>query len=131
MRLVIGGACQGKLKLVQRRYGFSETATAEGGRDGLEQLYVSPVIHNFQLCVRKWMKEGEQPFVLLEQLLRSNPEVVIICDEVGSGLVPVDRFERDYRETVGRICCELVDRAETVERVFCGIPVLLKGMREN
>lgn len=52
---------------------------------------------------------------------------VVIATEVGGGIVPVDPEERAARERAGRLNCLLAERAETVIRVFCGIPMVLKG----
>ena len=52
---------------------------------------------------------------------------VVIATEVGGGVVPIEKGDREYRETVGRICCELAAMAEEVERVYCGIPTILKS----
>ena len=52
---------------------------------------------------------------------------VVIATEVGCGVVPVDPDERKWREDAGRLSCLLAARAETVVRVCCGIPQLLKG----
>ena len=43
------------------------------------------------------------------------------------GVVPVDPAQRAAREAAGRLSCLLAARAETVVRVCCGIPQLLKG----
>ena len=51
---------------------------------------------------------------------------MIICDEVGCGVVPLDRDERAWRELVGRICCELAEQAAAVYRVCCGLGAQLK-----
>ena len=40
--------------------------------------------------------------------------------EVGYGLVPVDAFERQYREAVGRICTNLAACADRVDRYSAG-----------
>ena len=56
-----------------------------------------------------------------------NPGVVILCDEVGCGVVPVDPAERAWREETGRLCCELAQKADRVERIFCGLSMVLKG----
>ena len=45
----------------------------------------------------------------------------ILYDEIGCGLVPIDAFEREYREAHGRIMTELAARAKRVDRVICGI----------
>ena len=73
------------------------------------------------------MERGEDPEALTEEFLRRNPNAWVITDEVGCGVVPVDRFEREWRETVGRICCMLAKDAEQVVRLFCGVPMVLKG----
>ena len=52
---------------------------------------------------------------------------VVIATEVGGGVVPVDPAQRAAREAAGRLSCLLAARAETVVRVCCGIPQLLKG----
>lgn len=52
---------------------------------------------------------------------------VVIASEVGGGVVPAERAEREARERAGRLTCLLAERAETVVRVFCGIPTVLKG----
>ena len=52
---------------------------------------------------------------------------VVMAVEVGGGVVPIDPAERAAREAAGRLACLLAQRAETVVRVFCGIPTVLKG----
>lgn len=84
------------------------------------------VFHNFQQAVQKLLASGEDPIKNLEYLLFINPDIIVICDEVGCGVVPVDREERAWRESVGRLCCWMAERAESVERVFCGLGMRLK-----
>ena len=52
---------------------------------------------------------------------------VVISTEVGGGVVPLDAGERAAREAAGRLACLLAQRADTVVRVFCGLPMALKG----
>ena len=35
--------------------------------------------------------------------------------------------ELDEAALLGRLCCRLAERAERVERIFCGLPMVLKG----
>lgn len=51
----------------------------------------------------------------------------VIATEIGGGVVPTDPGEREAREKAGRLACLLAQRAECVVRVYCGIPVVLKG----
>lgn len=52
---------------------------------------------------------------------------VVIATEVGGGVVPIDEKQRRDREAAGRLACLLSERAETVVRVCCGLPQMLKG----
>ena len=51
----------------------------------------------------------------------------VIAAEVGGGVVPIDAGERAAREAAGRLSCLLAQRADRVVRVFCGLPLELKG----
>ena len=52
---------------------------------------------------------------------------VVVATETGGGVVPTDPAQRAAREAAGRLCCLLAARADTVVRVFCGLPAVLKG----
>ena len=52
---------------------------------------------------------------------------IVIASEIGSGIVPIDPAERKAREAAGQLSCLLAQRAETVVRVVCGLPQVLKG----
>jgi len=73
------------------------------------------------------MEAGDDPLTSICAELSAHMDIVIICDEMGSGLVPIDAFQREYRDTVGKICCELAKKADTVTRVYCGIGTVIKG----
>ena len=49
-----------------------------------------------------------------------------IGSEVGSGVVPIDTNDREYREAVGRALCVIAQEAESVIRCVCGIGVRIK-----
>ena len=52
---------------------------------------------------------------------------IVIATELGGGLIPVEKQAREKREAAGRLACLLAERADTVIRVCCGLPQLLKG----
>ena len=51
----------------------------------------------------------------------------LAATEIGGGVVPMDADARAQREAAGRLSCLLAERADTVVRVCCGLPQLLKG----
>ena len=113
MILIIGGAGQGKLDYVLQKTGYGPAQVARTP----EEARTRPVFAGLE----DWPELDEAA------LLEANPDVILICDEVGCGVVPIAREERAWREAVGRLCCALAQRADTVERIFCGIPMTLKG----
>ncbi|HPR40428.1 MAG TPA: bifunctional adenosylcobinamide kinase/adenosylcobinamide-phosphate guanylyltransferase, partial [Oscillospiraceae bacterium] len=61
---------------------------------------------------------------LLPRLLEKE---AVLCDEVGSGVIPVAGNEAAARRAVGKLCILLAQRATCVVRVVCGIPTVIKG----
>ena len=57
---------------------------------------------------------------------RLSQKEVVIATETGCGVIPLDPRERRNREAAGRLSCLLAERAETVVRICCGIPQVLK-----
>lgn len=113
MILVVGGFAQGKLAFAKAQLGVC--------RYGDGQFTDDNCIYNLQKLVMEL--EFEQH---LDIYLEKHPEAVLICDEVGCGIVPMSKEERDYREKTGRICCKLAADATEVYRVICGIGTRLK-----
>ena len=73
------------------------------------------------------MEAGRDPKEEVKALLERSDPRVVIADEIGCGLVPIDPFERAWREETGRILCALAREAEAVVRVHCGFPQAIKG----
>ena len=77
--------------------------------------------------IRREMEAGRDPKEEVKALLERSDPRVVIADEIGCGLVPIDPFERAWREETGRILCALAREAEAVVRVHCGFPQAIKG----
>jgi len=120
MEFIIGGAYQGKLRYAREKFNLKEEEilfcldqNAEGKK----------AICGFHLLVRQWLINGLEP---LEETKKIYAEIVI-SDEIGNGIVPMDAFERQWREECGRCCTLLAQKANTVTRIFCSIPTKIKG----
>ena len=103
--LIVGGAHQCKAALARALYP------------------ALPCVENLHVRVREELAAGHDPMALLEHL-RGH---VVTCDEVGCGVVPIDRADEAYREAVGRLCCALAAEADVVVRVTAGLPQYIKG----
>ena len=64
-------------------------------------------------------------------LKRTACPVILVTNEVGTGIVPENRLARDYRDMVGTVNQELAELADQVVMVVAGIPVWIKGERKD
>ena len=130
MILIIGGSFQGKEEFAKKLIGQQK-----GGEENWEQLVCrgdepwqkaleKPCLVNFHGFICQ-LKETEEAEKFLCQVLKSEP-LLITMDEVGCGIVPLKKEERDYREAVGRAGQKLAAAAREVWIVQCGIPVRIK-----
>ena len=126
--LVIGGAHQGKTQWVEKQF-------PQYQRVSMEQLLAEnqkgvkregAYIQGFHLYMKGWLQEKEDYKAYTGYLLE-NPSWLLICDEIGSGIVPLEREDREWREETGRMLCRIAEEADEVYRVFCGIPMQIKG----
>ncbi len=109
MIFVIGGAFQGQNEYAENEFGNKYS-----------------IVSDYHIKVREDIEKGKDPFKEAEKLLNKNSNIVITSNELGLGLVPADKAEREYREINGRVNCMFAERAEKVIRVICGIGESIK-----
>lgn len=152
MILIIGGFAQGKLHYVKRNYAngedgqemlvldgtrlVSDTEMAQvtagevqtmSGKQTAERKTAAQVIVNHLHCyIREQLRQGTDPEKMIVDFLEKHPECILICDEIGNGIVPMEAEERIYRERTGRILEQLAAQADEVVRVVCGIGQRIK-----
>ena len=114
MVLIVGGEGSGK-----RTYAESLGYKREQMADAV--LDERPVIFHVERMVAA--DHAASP-ALLEPLCKKE---IVICCEVGSGIIPAEYEQRLTREATGRLCVRLAQRADAVVRMVCGIPNVIKG----
>lgn len=119
MRFVIGGKASGKVEYVKNKYGAEEIPDAD-----FENIMTERAVKNFHIFIRENINTDIRAFV--DEICEKNPDIIIISDEVGCGVVPEDGFEREWRERAGRANCYIASRADEVVRVVCGIGTVIK-----
>lgn len=127
MILIIGGNSQGKMACAKSLLSIRDTDVADGNVCSLEQAFQYRVLNHFHLLVKRLSEAGIDPQSYVMNSLNANPDIVIISDELSSAVVPIAREDRELQESIGRILCSLAQKAEKVYRVYCGIPVCIKG----
>ena len=124
MQLFIGGAFQGKREFMKQLTGAAETEIAEAASVSDTKEYRA--LDHYHLRIRRQLEEGKDPVAELEKMITAHPDIILLCDEVGMGIVPMDKKDREYREAVGRTMCVAAQKAEEVYRVICGIGEKIK-----
>lgn len=144
MEVYFGGAFQGKLEYVLEKKGCLKVA--DGAGCSLKDIKEAQVLNHLHLYIKRLIyKEGAaynttvddtitadttektMPAAeIINDIYEANPDIILICDEVGGGIVPLKKEDRIYREAVGRALCCAVKKSDRVERVMCGIGQCLK-----
>ena len=120
MKLYIGGSGHGQELLAEKETGFKpETCTAD-------TALKAKAIDHFEEIVKEIVAADGDAQEYAKQLLRENPDVVVVSNEIGYGIHPLERIERRWREQTGRALCILAEGAESVTRVCCGIGQKIK-----
>lgn len=126
MIFVIGGAYQGKKEFVKKEFDIKEQEILDGEFCDEDKLTHAKVIYGFERLILRRMREEKEVFSFIDDLIQANKDVILICNEIGSGLVPVDAFDRKYREMLGRIGCQVASYAKEVYKVQFGIATKIK-----
>lgn len=137
MILILGGMAQGKSAFVQAHFPlwypqlWEKTRTipawVEGEQADWEGILRGMLCRNFQEWIRRMGPESRMsPEEMAERLYQACPERILVMNQVGCGIVPMSREEREYRELAGRVSCSLAARSSQVWRVCCGLGQRMK-----
>ena len=124
MILITGGAFQGKTAYAQAH---SAEAVTDGAVCSFTDAKSAKIQKNYHILVRRLLASGEDAEAFTRMICRENPDCMILLDEIGSGIIPMEKSERIWRETVGKCGCILAEHADHVIRLVCGIPTAIKG----
>ena len=124
MILIFGGAYQGKLTWAVDRYALAR----EDIWDLAGGLPEQPAACYTHLEALTWqaVQAGETAGQLLARVTLLFSGSIVISREIGSGVVPMDKDQRQWRELHGQVLQALARQAGTVIRIFCGIPEVWK-----
>lgn len=144
MELYIGGAFQGKLEYVKSLYNSRNPQIY--GKDDFENLLTlenqNAIWNDFHLTIKNLLEKQDcrgkpdnddecqveldkiasQVFSIIEK----NPEIKIISCEIGSGIVPIEKSDRIWRDFSGHLLVQIAKKAEKVVRIICGLPQRIK-----
>ncbi len=120
--MITGGAYQGKKNYAVNYYGISESDMINGKNCIITDLLNAKCVYNFQYLTKKYSIDD------IKDILNKNPDIIIIADIIGEGIVPIEKSERIWRENTGKICCWIAEKSVAVIRMSCGIAQIIKAM---
>ncbi len=132
MKLIIGGCFQGKLNYVLNESITMDFYIVDGELPNAGQLQEAKdngqtvIVNHFHEWMRASIKQEKNAEQEILDFINEAPDSIVISDEIGNGIVPIDGFEREYRERTGRILVKLAKQADEVVRVICGIGQRIK-----
>ena len=146
MILIIGGFAQGKLHYVEQHYVQREERLASDSKitwatksavetmpgkqteqpTGRQTAGPQVIVNHLHRYIREQLRQGTDPEAMIANFYKEYPDCILICDEIGNGIVPMEAEERTYRECTGRILEGLAAQADEVVRVVCGIGQKIK-----
>ncbi len=106
MIFITGGAFQGKKDFAAKELGISE-----------KDIFFD---------MHEKIREFGNDYQYIIDIIEANGFKAVICDEIGCGVVPIDKSEREWREAVGMAANLLSKKCTQVWRVTMGIGLQLK-----
>ena len=126
MVLVVGGKSQGKTKFAKDM--FPEFDVLD--RPSLPELISCEkeiIWDGFNHTIRNLLEDNSDEEIASQvQEVISKKSLVIVSDEIGNGIVPLEMVERRYRDLCGKLLIKVASESDEVYRVICGIGQKIK-----
>lgn len=124
MRIVIGGAYNGKRDYVKRellgpeqfQWFEGELPTGSAGKI---------VVTDLDQWLRQFEGDENTAIQVVMEALKDKESIVILTD-ISRGIVPMDPKDRELRDRAGRLYQRLIVEADEVIQIWYGIPKKIK-----
>ncbi len=124
MVLVFGGAYNGKLDFVKEKFSINEDDIFYCGVNEID--FSKKVICGFHRFTYENILKDINSLQYIKENINFFKDKIIISDEISSGIVPLKKEDRMWREETGRCLQYLSKESSCVYRIFCGIPTIIK-----
>ena len=125
MILVFGGAYNGKKDFIKEKFNINEEDIfycSDGEIDFSKKVICG--LHKF--TYNNTLK-NKSSLEYIKENINLFKDKIIISDEISSGIVPLKKEDRMWREETGRCLQYLSKESSCVYRDFCGISTIIKS----
>lgn len=119
MILVFGGSYNGKCQYIKNKYDIREEEIFFCNAENIN--FNKKVINGLHIFIRSCVLKNIDSFALIEKNKENFKDKIIICDEINSGIVPMNKEDRIWREECGQVMQLLMEECDEAYRVFFGI----------
>ena len=124
MKLIIGGAYQGKLSYARENWNLQDGDIFTCS--GTEIDFAKPCIDQLEEFVYACVQEQKDALSYFRNHEAQWENSILICQDLFCGVVPLGADLRAWRQNTGLLCQYLAKRAESVTRIYCGLEQKLK-----
>ncbi|MDR5587983.1 MULTISPECIES: bifunctional adenosylcobinamide kinase/adenosylcobinamide-phosphate guanylyltransferase [Clostridium] len=124
MILIYGGAYNGKNEFVKKKYNLENKDLFYCNNSNLDFSY--KVIMGLHMFIKDCVLKKIDTLEIIKENLDILQDKIIVCDEIGSGIVPLNREDRLWREECGKVLQFLSQNSNKVCRIFFGLEEVLK-----
>lgn len=125
MILVFGGAYNGKKDFIKEKFNIDEEDIFYCNDDKID--FSKKVICGIHKFTYNNTLKNKSSLEYIKENINLFKDKIIISDEISSGIVPLKKEDRMWREETGKCLQYLSKESSCVYRVFCGIPTIIKS----
>lgn len=130
MHIVFGGAFNGKRHYVKDQLKDQEVVWLEGRLPEQQETRRVIVIAGLEHWVKQQLEQGYSEQQLMDQAKtiidwKQGQQTWVLTD-LNRGIVPIEPIEREMRDVLGRLYQFLFAEAESIIRIWYGIPQKIK-----
>ncbi|MCL2579926.1 MAG: bifunctional adenosylcobinamide kinase/adenosylcobinamide-phosphate guanylyltransferase [Oscillospiraceae bacterium] len=126
MILIFGGVYQGKLGYALERFGLTQSDVYYCSEDEAGIPKDKRIVCGFDRWILALIRADRDVLSAVDAFIKQSGDVIVICDDVSCGVVPVDPQLRQWREETGRAMALVSRESNEVIRLFCSIPTRVK-----
>ncbi len=123
MIVITGGVFQHKLDFIYNKFSLSYKDVCFAGKSDENG---KKVIYKFNYFIDKWLKSERDVENETKEFIQNHKNFIIVIDQNGCGITPIDINDIVLREETGKAGCILAKNADEVYDVRFGLGIKIK-----
>ncbi len=113
--------------LIEEPFNLSEVIKQHSRRNNILIIECMTLWLTNWLCTNDIESWADEKQTFIDSLITSQSDVIIVSNEVGSGIVPMGELSRDFVDQAGWLNQALTQVADKATLVVAGCPLVLKN----